>query len=93
MITRPFSAAATSPRPMGQEFVLDVFRIRNGWDPVLAASCVLFMLTAYSHELPLSLLCSGCCCTVGTAARSWRFCGILHVLALCISLEWCAGIS
>jgi hypothetical protein len=38
----------------------------------------------------------GCpCCALVASARSdsWRFCVILHVLAPCISLEWCAGIS
>lgn len=42
-----------------------VFRLRNWWGPVLAASCVLLTLAAYAHELSFPLLCWKCCCTVG----------------------------
>jgi len=49
---------------------IDTSRISlgSGWNPVPAASCTLLTLEAYSHELHVSLPCSGFCCSVAILA-------------------------
>ena len=85
------SAAATSPRPREKSLLWDssltaaFFHCGAWWDLAAELRWAMIMLTAHSHELPVSVLLLGCC-KVGILASMG-----LHVVAAHF-LEWCAGI-
>ena len=65
----------------------------SGWNPVPAASCTLLMLAAYSHELHVSLPCSGCCCSVAILAiLCGSACdGVGHFAGVVCMISWLWG--